>query len=683
MKKSLLYGVILAALLLVGTSSASVGILPNGSHYLSDRVVVKLNPDVPKPVLEKAREGKLSCNLESLNPLIEKFGIVSIEPFYKGKLKKEPLRRLVSRLFILRLNNPGAIEILPHLGRLPELEFAELQILPKPLYTPNDPYIGQQWYLEKIRCFEAWDIIRGDTTKIAKVGIVDSGVNWEHPDLEPNLWINRLEDINRNGRFDNYPAYYGGDLDYVDNDGNGFEDDVIGYDLAMHDPDPREGYIIHGTGVAGVASAATDNSTGIAGVAFSGGIMCVKTAEDQGGFLVAAYEGIIYAADNGADVINCSWGSHTYSYAEQEIINAAYESGSLVVAAAGASGLPQPFYPAAYEHVMAVTPTDQDDRKAYFADYGDWIDICAPGINIYTTWGEDSYTYLSGTSLSSPVVAGVALLVKTQNPHFTPDELEYRLEITAVDIDSLNPYYQGLLGAGRVDAYLALFPFEIKLFPEGGPIIIPPEGGHFRFSGYVYNPLDFKRRFDAWSVVAVPRPDTIVGPMELVQNWPIAASDSAGKRFRQSVPRWAPWGTYAYIAYVGEYPDTKLDSSLFTFEKLPGSGHGGSLYTSWELRPSEVDGQLTSLPREFSLSQNYPNPFNSSTAIRCGLPQACYVTIEIYDLLGRKVETLIDQEQEAGYHQITWDAEDKTSGVYFYKIQAGEYTQTMRMMLVK
>jgi len=171
--------------------------------------------------------------------------------------------------------------------------------------------------------------------------------------------------------------------------------------------------------------------------------------------------------------------------------------------------------------------------------------------------------------------------------------------------------------------------------------------------------------------------------MELVQNWPIAASDSAGKRFRQSVPRWAPAGSYTYIGYVGEYPDTKLDSSYFTFEKLPGSGHGSNLRTSWELLPCEAYGQETSLPKEFSLSQNYPNPFNSSTAIRCGLPQACYVTIEIYDLLGRKVETLIDQEQQAGYHQITWDAEDKTSGVYFYKIQAGEYTQTMRMMLVK
>lgn len=652
MKNTLLYGVALAALLLVGASSASVGILPDGSHYLSDRVVVKLNPDVPKPVLEKAPEGKLTCNLESLNPLIEKFGIVSIEPFYKGKLKKEPLRRVVSRLFILRLNNPGAIGILPHLRRLPELEFAELQILPKPLYTPNDPYIGQQWYVEKIRCFEAWDIIRGDTTKIAKVGIVDSGVNWEHPDLEPNLWINRLEDINRNGRFDNYPAYYGGDLNYLDDDGNGFEDDVIGYDLAMNDPDPREGNMIHGTGVAGVASAATDNSTGIAGVAFSGGLMCLKTAEDYGGYLVAAYEGIIYAADNDADVINCSWGSHDYSQAEQQIITAAYESGSLIIAAAGANGSTQPFYPAAYEHVMAVTPTDQDDRKAYFADYGDWIDICAPGINIYTTWGEDSYTYLSGTSLSSPVVAGVALLVKTQNPHFTPDELEYRLEITAVDIDSLNPGYQSLLGAGRVDAYLALFPFEIRLYPEHGPIVIPPQGGYFRFSGYVYNPLDFRRAFDAWSVVIPPRPDTIVGPIELVIGHSIPASDSVGKPFRQAVPGWAPAGSYTYIGYVGEYPYTKLDSSYFTFEKLPGSGQDKNLYTSWELLSSDLDGQLTSLPKEFSLSQNHPNPFNVSTTIQYQLPATSFVKLVIYDLLGHKVATLVNGKQKAGNRTV-------------------------------
>jgi subtilisin family serine protease len=683
MRRSLWCGVALAVLLLMSTASASVGILPDGSHYLSDQLIIKLNPNVPQPALKKSADGKLTCNLESLNPLVEKFGIVSIEPFYKGKLRKEPLRRVASRLFIVRLDNPGAVEVLSFLRRLPELELAELQILPNPLYTPNDPYIGQQWYLQKIRCFEAWDIIRGDTTKIAKVGIVDSGVDWEHPDLEPNLWINEREDINHNGRFDNYPEYQGGDLNYSDDDGNGFEDDVIGYDLAMDDPDPREGYIVHGTGVAGVASAATDNSTGIAGVAFSGGIMCIKTMEDPGGFLVAAYEGIIYAADNDADVINCSWGSQTYSQAEQEIITAAYESGSLVVAAAGANGSNQPFYPAAYEHAMAVTPTDQDDHKAYFADYGDWIDICAPGINIYTTWGENTYTYLSGTSFSGPVVAGVALLVKTQNPHFTPDELEYRLEITAVDIDSLNPGYQGLLGAGRVDAYLALFPLEIKLFPEGGPIVIPPEGGHFRFSGYVYNPLDFQRRFDAWTVVAVPRPDTTVGPMELVQDWPIAASDSAGKRFRQSVPRWAPSGTYAYIGYVGEYPDTRLDSSFFTFEKLQGPGQGGDLCTSWELVPSEVDGEPTFLPKQFSLSQNYPNPFNVSTTIQYQLPVTSFVKLAIYDLTGHKVATLVNRKQEAGNRTVLWDATGFPSGVYFYRLTAGDLAEAKRMLLVK
>lgn len=511
MNKPFVHVAILTALLLVGRVYGSVGVLPDGSHYLSDEVLVLLNPDVAQPVLERTAEGRLTCNLESFNPLIEEFGVISTEPFYRGRLKKEPLRRLVSRLFIVRLSHAGAIEILPHFRGLPEVESAELEVLPKPLYTPNDPYIGQQWYLEKIRCFQAWDIIRGDTTKTVKVGIVDSGVNWEHPDLEPNLWINKLEDINRNGRFDNFPAYYGGDLDYEDQDGNGFEDDVIGYDLAMNDPDPAEGSIVHGTGVAGVASAATDNNAGIAGVAFSGRLMCIKVA-DYGGYITHGYAGITYAAENDAEVINCSWGTHTYSELEQAIINAAYASGSLVVAAAGAYGGTEPVYPAAYEHVMAVTPTDENDHKAYFADYGDWIDICAPGVNIFTTWDEDGYTYLSGTSLASPVVAGVALLVKAQNPHFTPDSLEQRLKLTAVNIDSLNPGYQGLLGAGRVDAYLALFPFEIRLRPKQGPIVIPPQGGSFRFSGYVYNPVALQRTFDAWTVVIPPRPDTVVGP---------------------------------------------------------------------------------------------------------------------------------------------------------------------------
>jgi subtilisin family serine protease len=682
MNKFFIHVAILTALLLVGRVYGSVGVLPDGNRYLSDQVLIMLNPDAPQPVLERTAEGRLTSNLESLNPLIEEFGVISVEPFYKGRLKKEPLRRLVSRLFVVRLSYPGAIVILPHLRGLPELESAELEVLPKPLYTPNDPYIGQQWYLEKIRCLQAWDIIRGDTTRTVKVGIVDSGVNWEHPDLEPNLWINELEDINRNGRFDNFPEYQGGDLNYQDDDGNGFEDDVIGYDLAMSDPDPREGYIVHGTGVAGVASAATDNSTGIAGVAFSGGIMCVKTMEDQGGFLVAAYEGIIYAADNDADVINCSWGSQTYSQAEQEIINAAYASGSLVVAAAGSYGGTQPVYPAAYEHVMAVTPTDENDHKAYFADYGDWIDICAPGINILTTWDEQSYSYLSGTSLSSPVVAGVALLVKTQNPHFTPDSLECRLKLTAVNIDSLNPGYQGLLGAGRVDAYLALFPFEIRLHPKQGPIVIPPQGGYFRFSGYVYNPLDLQRTFNAWTVVVPPRPDTVVGPLELVEDFPIPASDSVGKSFRQPVPGWAPAGIYTYIGYVGDYPATKLDSSSFTFEKLPGAESNHD-YSSWHYLAPRIESEPMSLPTELALSQNYPNPFNLSTIISYQLPERTEVKLEIYNLLGRKVAILAEGEQEAGEHSTIWNAAEIPSGIYFCRLSADGLSCTKRMILMK
>jgi subtilisin family serine protease len=150
-------------------------------------------------------------------------------------------------------------------------------------------------------------------------------------------------------------------------------------------------------------------------------------------------------------VINCSWGTLQYSQAEQDIINAVYDAGSLIIASASAIADTIPAYPCGYDNVMAVTATDDQDHKAYFAAFGSWVDVCAPGVNMWVISGS-GHSYMTGTSFSAAVVSGLAGLVWAFYPEFTNEEIELVIENGCDSIDHLNPYYAGMLGAGRINA---------------------------------------------------------------------------------------------------------------------------------------------------------------------------------------------------------------------------------------
>jgi len=340
-----------------------------------------------------------------------------------------------------------------------DVEYSDFWEIPELCYIPNDPGITGQWALSRIDCFGAWDIIRGDTTDNVVISINDTGVYYTHPDLQANMWINGPEDLNNNGIFDNYPESSGGDLNNQDEDDNGYPDDVVGYDLGRNDPNPAEDTPTHGTHVAGCASEVADNGIGGAGPGYAAKIHAAKITNAQGQ-LTQGYQAMIYAADNGVDIINCSWGSPSYSGASQNIINAVYTLGTLVVGAAGNDDYwTPPFnnYPSAYVHVLAVASTDPNDHLSGFSNYNSWVDLCAPGSNIYATWSTTSYMNLSGTSMSSPITAGAAALVKAQNPNYTPDQITNALIGAADDISDLNPGYpDGWLGSGRLNAHAAL-----------------------------------------------------------------------------------------------------------------------------------------------------------------------------------------------------------------------------------
>jgi len=305
---------------------------------------------------------------------------------------------------------------------------------------PDDPFYMSQWSLHRIQAPAAWDISRGDTS--VTIAIIDVGTDIGHGDLLSQRWINWVE---RNGQSG------------VDDDRNGFIDDVNGWDFSDNDADPRpENGDEHGTHVAGIASAATDNGYGIAGVGWKTRIMAIRAG--NGATISNGFEGLIYAAANGADVANLSWGSELASHLEEIAVEYANDHGCLVVAAAGNNDGRGSFdhYPAAYARSMAVAGTNDQDRRGYFSNAAVWVDISAPGDKILSLFPGNSFGVEDGTSMSTPLVAGAAGLIKAVHPDWSPDRIAMQLKVSADPLDELNPSDRGTLGAGRLNLFRAL-----------------------------------------------------------------------------------------------------------------------------------------------------------------------------------------------------------------------------------
>ncbi len=321
-------------------------------------------------------------------------------------------------------------------------EYVEPSYISSVSYTPNDPLLSNSgmYFLNKINAYNAWDINKGDTNIV--VGIVDTGTDWDHGDLVTAIKYNYADPING-----------------IDDDNDGFIDNYRGWDVAANDNDPMvtgSGVPAHGSHVSGCAAAATDNGVGVAGSGFKTKFLPVKISDNLGN-LIAAYEGIVYAADHGCHIINCSWGGPGGGQFGQDIIDyATINQDRLVVAAAGNDGNEIHFFPSAYKFVLSVASTNDTDTKSGFSNYGTFVDVSAPGSNIYSTYFNNTYTGSSGTSMAAPIAAGAAAIVKAQFPFYTGLQIGEQLRVTSDNIDGINPAYAGKLGRGRINLFRAL-----------------------------------------------------------------------------------------------------------------------------------------------------------------------------------------------------------------------------------
>ncbi|MBT3378996.1 MAG: S8 family serine peptidase [Lentisphaerae bacterium] len=359
-------------------------------------------------------------------------------------------REALSRFHTCAYAGPGSIAgLVGRFGALPEVEYCEPRPIRRLSLVPNDPLVGTYGHdYFQYQGFEAaWDTTQGSSDVV--IAIVDSGVDYTHPDLAGKLWINTGE-IPDNG---------------VDDDGNGYIDDVKGWDFwqsgppdgqGVSDNDPTGDYSDHGTHVAGTAAAETNNAVGIAGTGFSCRYMAVKVGgtEQNPDDIAFGIEGIIYAVEQGADVINCSWGGGPYSRAEEEVIAAVTALGSLVVCSAGNEGSEERSYPAAYADALAVGSLDMPGGTlSVFSNYGTWVDVLATGNGIQSTLPGDAYGVKSGTSMSAPVVSGLAGLLMALRPSWSPQRIGGQIRGAAVNVDDANSSFLAhRLGAGRIDA---------------------------------------------------------------------------------------------------------------------------------------------------------------------------------------------------------------------------------------
>jgi len=473
-------------MLLIATAIPTIGLINEPKNVDIDFFK---NEFVQGEFIVKFKDSPISC--VSIADLNEKYNVKSME-----KLFKNNEGTILDNIYSFYVSEDAdVLSIVEEYASLPTVVYAEPNYIGNLFGIPNDEYFPIQWSLDNtgqvifedifgtpdydIDAVEAWDIETGNPDII--IAIIDSGIDYNHPDLADNMWINDDEIPNND----------------IDDDGNGYIDDFHGYDFFENDSDHLD-VLGHGTLCAGVAAAVGNNEIGITGVAWNCKIMDIKAADDIGAVNVKkATEGIVYAVDHGAKVLSMSWGFTGLPGFFTDAMDYAYYQGCVLVAACGNFGSSTVFYPAGSENVIGVSATNQNDERCDKEDwdpnnisdiegsnYGYFLDVAAPGNLLYSTmptyhvaandminpytvenWSQN-YEFCRGTSFACPHVAGLAALLLSQDSSLTNDEL---IKIIRANVD---PYISDeYMGTGRINAYKALTRYnsqpEIPETPTG------------------------------------------------------------------------------------------------------------------------------------------------------------------------------------------------------------------------
>ena len=423
----------------------------NGDKYLAGTINLKVKPEYRSACSQEA------VAIPALLREMDLLGFRSIKKKFKTTKAPEAEynergQRTADITLIYTLKVAEETDIVAasrKLTALDAIEYAEPSYVSYDQYTPNDANLNSvtPYHYDNINAYEAWDITLGDTNVV--IGITETAINVNHEDLAGNIKYNYDDPIgNGDDDIDTYVDNYAG-WDMVDNDNNLFINNEI-----------------HGDAVSAIACASADNGIGYAGIGFKCKFIPIKVGNNSI-VITHGYEGIEYAIEQGASIVNCSWGNTSYSQVAQDIVTfAAINNDVVLIASAGNATSSTLYYPASYNYVLSVTGVDQNDLfdngfNPPFT-YNDSVDVSAPGINIYTTATFNGGFLYSppqgGTSMAAPIVAGIAGLVRSEFPCLTALEVIERIKATADPIDGItqNIPYAGMLGTGRVNAEMAV-----------------------------------------------------------------------------------------------------------------------------------------------------------------------------------------------------------------------------------
>jgi serine protease len=445
--------------------------------YQTGIVAVKLRSDAA-PASGKALPHRFG--ISSLDVVSDELGVRRVEPMIRSRLSKaRPDLPDLSRIYRVTLSDGVDVRRAALLfGSDPSVAYAEPIVAHYLDETPNDPDFDRQWFLDSIMAEAAWDVHKGEDGAEVVVGISDTGVAWRHEDLVENIYQNLGEDADGDGKVLEESGgswvFDPDDNNGIDDDGNGFTDDFVGWnffnDDGGQDNDPDDP-ASHGTHVAGLAAARTDNAIGISSISWNVKILPTSAASVNSGDAISrGLSSVVYLAENGADIINMSWGSDSTSELQQDVMEYARGLGSLLVAAAGNESTSDLHYPSALPGMVSVASVGKTDRLALYSNFGISVDVLAPGgagfNSIRSTIPPSNYGDKEGTSMASPVVAGVFALVKSLYPTWSNEELIQQVLGTADSVDDLNVNFVGLIGEGRVNAFRALTDQPATSTPE-------------------------------------------------------------------------------------------------------------------------------------------------------------------------------------------------------------------------